>query len=512
MNFILQILEEIASTDSINEKQEILEREKDNELLRRVFSMTYSKRFNYGIKKWGLPKLVGGLELEDVLDFMEFELATRKITGNAAISQFEGMQAGLSIDDAEVVRRVMLRDLECGAGTTLPNRVWKDLIPLQPQMLASSYDEKLIRKNIKFPAFAQLKADGARCFAEVTDEGVQFFSRAGNNYLGLDLLATQLMEMTKEARERHPGGVMIDGELVYHVPVKKPSSNALDFMFEELEELSKAKEFQTNVDRSTSNGLANKALKGTLTKAEAEGMKFQVWDYVPLETVYDYKNKPGFAYDVRFRALEMMVENFSQVILIENHIVHNLEEAQKIYQIYRDQDLEGIILKNIGGYWENKRSKNQFKFKAVIDIAMEIVGYYAHSKDPNKLGGVQLASLCRKITSDCGSGFTDTTRKKVKGVWIDIPISDRDEMDREALMIEALAGNLVGRIADCECNGWTKSKGRKDGTVGIFLPIIKGFRFDKTSADTFEDVFGDWDQVNSDKAAEDFKKNFKEIE
>lgn len=492
---ILEILNEIASTDSINEKQAILEREKDNELLRRVFLMAYSKRFNYGIKKWPqageTSQAFGMVTLEDLLDFAEHTLAPRIITGHAAIKALSDFIADSNKNDAEVLRRVMMRDLECGAGTTLPNRVWKDLIPQQPQMLASSYDEKLIKKHIKFPAFAQLKADGARCFAEVTDDGVQFFSRAGNNYLGLDLLAEQLFEMTKEARERHPGGVMIDGELVYHAPVVKSSGGSLDFMFDDIEEEAEV----ANVDRSTSNGLANKALKGTLTKAEAAGMKFQVWDYVPLETVYDYKSKPGFAYDVRFRALELMAEGFSQVILIENHIVHNLEEAQKIYQIYRDQDLEGIILKNIGGFWENKRSKNQFKFKAVIDIAMEIVGYYAHSKDPNKLGGVQLASSCRKITSDCGSGFTDTTRKKVKGQWIDIPIEDRDEMDREALMIEALAGNLVGRIADCECNGWTKSKGRKDGTVGIFLPIIKGFRFDKNCADTFEDVFGDWEQT-----------------
>ena len=73
-------------------------------------------------------------------------------------------------------------------------------------MLASSYDEKGIKKNIKFPAFAQLKADGARAFAEIRGDeldDVKILSRAGNEYLGLDLLKQQLIEMTKEARERH---------------------------------------------------------------------------------------------------------------------------------------------------------------------------------------------------------------------------------------------------------------------------------------------------------------------
>lgn len=502
---IIDILNELAATDSINEKKAIMEREKDNALLKRVFIMAYSKRFNYGIKKW--PEVIesrGSRTLDEGLDFFEQKLATRVYTGNEAIRQ-----VGMLIHDVmfsqkgeeEVLRRVMMRDLECGTGPTIANKIWKNCIPEQPQMLASAYDEKLIQKHIKWPAFAQLKADGARCFAEVTDDGVKFFSRAGNEYQGLHKLAKELMIITEDARKRHPSGVMIDGELVYHAPKVEPKAdNDLFGMFEEPEELSKAAEFQ-NVDRSTSNGLANKSLKGTISQVEASGMKLQAWDYVPLDVVYSEGEKPGFAYDVRFRALEAMIaegvalHGFDSVILIENQWVYNLKEAREVYKKYVDQGLEGIILKNMGSFWENKRSKNLIKFKEVIDIAMEIVGFYPHSKDPNKLGGVQLKSLCGKITSDCGSGFKDTTRVKVKGKWVDIPIDERDEMDRERLMLEALSGNLVGRIADCECNGWVHSKGRKDGTVGIFLPIIKGFRFDKTSADTFEDVFGSWDQT-----------------
>lgn len=499
---IIDILNELAATDSINEKKAIMEREKGNELLKRVFVMAYSKRFNYGIKKWGTrAKDEIHLTLEDMLYMLEEKLAKRIVTGNAAIEKLEIALSQTSEGDAEVIRRVLMRDLECGTGLTIANKIWKNCIPEQPQMLASAYDEKLIQKHIKWPAFAQLKADGARCFAEVTDDGVKFFSRAGNEYQGLHKLAKELMIITEDARKRHPAGVMIDGELVYHAPKVEPKAdNDLFGMFEEPEELSKAAEFQ-NVDRSTSNGLANKSLKGTISQIEASGMKLQAWDYVPLDVVYSEGEKPGFAYDVRFRALEAMIaegvalHGFDSVILIENQWVYNLKEAREVYKKYVDQGLEGIILKNMGSFWENKRSKNLIKFKEVIDIAMEIVGFYPHSKDPNKLGGVQLKSLCGKITSDCGSGFKDTTRVKVKGKWVDIPIDERDEMDRERLMVEALSGNLVGRIADCECNGWVHSKGRKDGTVGIFLPIIKGFRFDKTSADTFEDVFGSWDQT-----------------
>ena len=498
---ILDILNEIAAIDSTKAKEAIIAREKDNELLKRVYHMAYTRRLNYGIKKWPEPGFTsqsfGMITLEDLLDFAEFTLATRKVTGNAAIEELAQIISDAKAQDAEVLRRVMMRDLECGASISIANKVWKGLIPEQPQMLASSYDEALIKKNIKFPAFAQLKADGARCFAEVRDSGVTFLTRGGNEYQGLHLLAAELMAMTEEARQRHPNGVMIDGELVYHAPVTPKDLGGLDFLFGEVEESTEVEV----ADRSTSNGLANKALQGTISATEAAGMVLQAWDYVPLDVVYSEGKIKGDKYDVRFTALELMVAHnvvlhgTTRVEAIENQWVNNLDEAKVIYKKYVDQGLEGIILKNMDSYWENRRSKNLIKFKEVIDIALEVVGYYEHSKDPNKLGGVELVSRCRRITSDCGSGFKDTTHKKDKsGKKVLIPLEDRPDLDRELLMKQAREGKLIGRIADCECNGWVHSKGRT-GTVGIFLPIIKGWRFDKTEADTFEDVFGDWSQT-----------------
>jgi len=221
-------------------------------LLKRVYRLTYSRGLQYYIKKWPKPGIAtqsfGMLTLTDMLDFIEFTLATRKLTGNAAIEELTGYITDGKKDDVEVLRRVMMRDLECGASVSIANKVWPGLIPEQPQMLASSYDEKGINKNIKFPAFAQLKADGARCFAEVRGDeldDVRLLSRAGNEYLGLDLLKEELIKMTAEARQIHPEGVLIDGELVYHEQVKK-EPEGLDFLFDAYPENSKAKEFAIN--------------------------------------------------------------------------------------------------------------------------------------------------------------------------------------------------------------------------------------------------------------------------
>ncbi|UPW42309.1 hypothetical protein EBPHNEJP_00011 [Salmonella phage CF-SP2] len=479
---ILDIINEIAAIGSTKEKEAIIRRNKDNEVLKRVFRMTYDGKLQYYIKKWNNPDCylpnATQFSLNSALDVLENLFATRKITGNAALDKLASTLQRMNESDREVLKKVLLRDLRCGASRSIANKVWAGLIPEQPQMLASSYNEKDILKNIKFPAFAQLKADGARAFAEVRGDeldDVKILSRAGNEYLGLDLLKQQLIDMTKEARERHPGGVMIDGELVYHA-VKEPSG-PLEDMFSDLTELSKSEE---NESRTTSNGLANKSLKGTISSKEAAGMKFQVWDYVPLDVVYSDGKEPGFAYDVRFRALELMVQDYSQMILIENHIVHNLDEAKVVYRKYVDKGLEGIILKNIGGFWENARSKNQYKFKEVITVDLRIVGIYPHSKHPGKAGGFYLESECGLIKVKAGSGLKDK------------PGKDAHELDRTRIWENQ--EEYIGSVLESECNGWLAADGRTD-YVKLFLPIAIKMRRDKDVANTFADIWGDFHEV-----------------
>lgn len=482
---ILALLNTIAKTDSTKEKENILKINSDNELLKNVYRLAYHKRIQFGIKKF--PEAIADSEehiaLEDMLVFMEHVLATRRVTGNAAIALFTEYLGKLSDADREVTRRILARDLEVGASTSIANKVWKGLLPEQPQMLATSYSEKAI-SNIKYPAFAQLKADGARCFAEIRGsslEDVLLSSRAGNSYLGLNKIKEELIKMTAELREQYPDGVCIDGELVYTVMANSQSGGTLDALFGE--EIDQTKNV---VLRTESNGIANKALKGTISPKEADNMSFQVWDVIPLDTIYgDLKS---LEYSSRLDLLTSLCKpEFKRILLIETTLVKSLNEAREVYKKYVDQGLEGIILKNTNGQWEDKRSKNQVKFKEEITIDLKIVDAYPHKKDPNKLGGITLESACGRIRVNCGSGFTDTTQVKVKGKWVPVPLSDRDPLDREYLW--TVKDKLIGTIAEIKCNGWVASEGRSDGVLSLFLPIIMKLREDKTQANTYDEVF-----------------------
>ena len=489
---ILSILENLNSNSSTNAKLSILKENESNDTLKRVYRLAYHPQIQYGIKKF--PTLntdyKDPLSLETVLDFLEFQLAKRKITGNNAITSLKNMVNSLTARDAEVIRRIIIRDLECGASSTIANKVWKNLIPKQPQMLASAYSEQAIA-YIEYPAYAQLKADGARCFAEIHGDNVddvKLFSRAGNEYLGLTSLKSELIKRTKSYRDVY-GPAMVDGELVYMSKPSKSGKTSLEFMMgdDDLGDDDKIVDQKSVVLRSETNGIANKSLKGTIGKNEAESMSFQVWDIVPLDVVYD-KTLKSDSYDKRFLALSEIFKGSNRVLVIENTIVNDVKEARKIYHQYVEQGLEGIILKNINSIWENKRSKNLVKFKEEIFIDLRIVDIQEHRKDPTKLGAVFLRSDDNKIRVKCGSGFTDTNKVKINNKWVDIPFTELHELNRTKLLLER--DNLIGKIAEIKCNGWVSAEGR-DGYVSLFLPIFMKFRHDKDDTNTLDDVFPD---------------------
>ncbi len=492
-SIIFTVLNLIGKDDSTNAKLAILKTYEDNDLLKRVYKMAYHPRLQYGIKK--IPhydQVDSSGTLEDALDYLEFTLSPRKLTGRAAISKLVEILERLSSDDAEVLKLIIKRDLNCGASSTLANKVWKNLIPKQPQMLASSMSEQAIA-NITFPAMAQLKADGARCFAEIrgdTLDDVKLLSRAGNEYLNLDMVKSELISMTAAYRGVH-GPCMVDGELVYFA--SKATGNqavGIEWMMNNEEVTGTAivtsdKETKPVVAlRSESNGIANKSLKGTITKQESSAMSFQVWDVVPLKVIYD--NEQSLTYSKRFEQLTEMANKSKRIIVIENELVEDIDEAKAIYKSYVSQGLEGIILKNTFGLWENKRSKNQVKFKEEITVDLRIVDIQEHSKDMGKLGAVHLASDDNLIKVRCGSGFTDTNTRKDGKILVNIPMSERDELNREKLWLNA--DELIGSIVEIKCNGYITAAGRKD-SVSLFLPVITSIRYDKTDTNALADIF-----------------------
>lgn len=423
---IIDILIELASTSSRLEKEAILKREENNELLKRVFFLAYDPFTQFYQRK--IPSYTPAQKnqadsLDSVLDSLT-ALSERRVTGNAAIEFLIKLLSSLTESDAMVLERVIGKDLKCGASESTANKIWPGLIHEYPCMLCTPMDEKVLKK-FKFPAYAQLKMDGMRFNAIVKDGKCEFRSRNGKQ---IQLLGYLEEEFVKIANGEN---LVFDGELLVN-------------------------DKGVILDRQTGNGILNKAVKGTISIDEARKVHATIWDVINYDTFKIGEGK--LVYQTRFSMLEnMSLPN--KIHLVESKVVGSIEEAQKIFEEYLAQGQEGIILKDMTGVWQDKRVKTQIKFKAELDCDLLVVDVQPGT---GKYEGMVGALICESadgvIKVDVGSGLSDEDR---------------------------LRTDYVGKIVAVVYNARIKNK---QGEESLFLPRLVEVREDKDQADSSEKI------------------------
>lgn len=439
---VLSILEAVSNVSGKLDKVAILEANKDNADLKTVFYLALNGLISFYVKKLPVATEHASLMcLSEGLSALN-ALSSRIYTGNRAQVYIQNLLEKLSERDAEVVRRVLGRDLRIGAGDGSADKVWPGMIPRFAVSLCTSYSDKALAK-IKYPAYAQLKADGSRTQAliDLHLKVVSFWTRAGKEVFLSKKIAQKVLDLfPAEWAEKDSGKSywVLDGEIV-------------------------ALAAGGVVDRATGNGLYNKAIKDTITEAEEDQLNFQVWDLIPYSEWQ--KGKGTQPYTERLAAL-MQLNHGDFTTVIETHIVNSLAEAKAIYIKYIEQDLEGIILKNFAGVWEDARSKDQVKFKQELLADLEIIEVVL-GKEGKKYaevaGTLRCKTSCGMLVVDA-SGMTDAQRLHF---W-----NKRDE--------------LIGMIVEIKYNGIVKRRGTEN--YSLFLPRFIKFRDDKTVANTLDEL------------------------
>lgn len=379
------------------------------------------------------------IELNTALDMLG-NLSARMITGNAAIDYLSTILARLSKDDALVLERVIEKDLKCGCSDATINKIWPNLVPTYPVLLASQFDQKLI-DQVEWPAYVQTKMDGMRFNAIVRyGKSVEFRTRNGK-YIDIPsaMFSTAFLKLCDEYKK----DMVFDGELV-----------AVDVAGKVL-------------DRKTGNGMINKAVKGTMVEEEADHVRAMVWDAIPLESFE--RGQDDEPYQVRLGTLLTSFAFFQQhgafkhlVHAIDTVEVDSLHQAQKIFEEKLANGEEGIILKTRTGLWEDKRSKGLIKFKGEFECDLKIVGWVEGTgKNVGRLGALMCETDDGKLQCGLGTGYTH---------------KDRDEIGQD----------VVGKIVAVKYNA--KIVDKKTGIYSLFLPVFVEIRDDKTVADKLEDL------------------------
>ena len=436
MSQIYNIFEQLASDNSRLAKEAILIKHKGNTTLQRVFYLALDPFQQFYIRKIPeyTPRKTVAITLDKALDDLD-ALNKRVVTGNAAIAYLKNILEVLTENDAKIIERIIAKDLRCGVSEATANKIWPKLISTYPVMLASGYDQKLVDK-IKFPAYVQLKLDGMRFNAIVRGQTVEFRSRNGREILIPNKsFAVPFIKMADHYKQ----DMVFDGELLIADYAGKP------------------------VNRQTGNGILSKAIKGTMSDTEALQVMATLWDAIPYESFKAGIDKEP--YNIRMAKLSNAMEDMKTVnaqlgkyvALVWTEQVNDLYTAKRIFEKFLSEGQEGTILKSKDGIWEDKRSKEQIKFKGELECDLRVVDWEEGTgKNKGRLGALVCESEDGAIRVNVGSGYTDEQRN-------------------------AYTKTVIGKVATVKYNARIQDRG---GNVeSLFLPVFIELREDKDIAD-----------------------------
>jgi ATP-dependent DNA ligase len=435
MSFIYSIFEQLASDNSRLAKEAILIKNKSNGTLQRVFYLALDPFQQFYIRK--IPEYTisnTSITLDEALDQLD-ALNKRLVTGHAGIKHLTTILESLTEKDAKIIERIIAKDLRCGVSEATANKIWPKLISTYPVMLASGYDQRLVDK-ISFPAYVQLKLDGMRFNAIVRGQTVEFRSRNGREIIIPNkTFAVPFIKMA----EHYKQDMVFDGELLIADFAGKP------------------------VNRQTGNGILSKAIKGTMSETEALQVRATLWDSISYNSF-----KLGIdiePYNIRMAKLSNAMSDmkhsnsqFGQYVdMVWTKEVTELSSAKTIFETFLAQGQEGTILKSKTGIWEDKRSKEQIKFKGELECELRVIDWEEGTgKNKGRLGALVCESEDGVIRVNVGSGYSDEQR-------------------------DAYTKQVIGKVITVKYNA--RIKERSGNTESLFLPVFIELREDKDIAD-----------------------------
>lgn len=457
---VMEAIEKIANTPGKNDKLALLTVYMADPDFENVMVATYNPFITYGIRpKRSQLESVNGEFNAKTWELLS-NLATRKLTGDAAARAVSAELLRLDSKSTELLWRIINKDLKAGFSESSLNKVKKGLIPEFPYQRCSLPKEANIEEwPWQTGIISQIKADGMFFDGNVETGIVNMTSRQGQPLPPepFEAVAAQLQFIfgvigkATEFKE----GMQAHGELLV------------------------LNEHGETLHRKVGNGLLNKVIGG---KPLPDGHKIiaMLWDVIPLKSAVK-KGSTDIAYLHRLKFLssaigylkasraEMLVE------LIETKIVRSYEEAMEHYMDARRRKLEGTVIKKPTMIWKDGTSKDQVKLKQEVPVELEVYGFEEGkegAKTALTFGSLKCKTKCDQLRVDVGTGFSDELRAEINASredWIGAVITVKSNE-----IMYAARGKL---------------------THSLFLPVYEERRFDKSEADTFEQVVKQFDEA-----------------
>ena len=369
---IQEFVDKLKSTNSTNNKIDIIKEYKEDCIINKVLKCTYSpfKQFHLTsatVKKNKKLEPRGGYhDLFYLLD----ALSKRTITGHDAIQYTKGY-----LNDMEEWQKDLVF---CILDKNLNNKAIPGSVPTFKVALANSYDKQKGKVDFnKQKWFASQKLDGVRCLAIVDEKGkCNFYSRQGKTFDTLKVLRDEIegLELTN---------VVFDGEVC-------------------LMDESGVEDFQ---------GIMKEIKRKDHT---IQNPKYKVFDYLLLD---EFDNQTSTR-KLSQRLSTCIKPKLQYLQMLDQWKVESEEHFQELAELATKNSWEGLILRKDSEY-KGKRSNDLLKVKKFFDeeyvvksveTAIHRIIVDGKEVEEEMLGSVIIEHKGCKV--GVGSGFDQEERRK----------------------------------------------------------------------------------------------------
>lgn len=380
---VMDLIDTIASTPGKNDKTELL-RGADCALLRQVLTAALDPLTTYGISK--LPDRDDPTGDDGVFDDQTWQLiegmAARRITGGNMQNEVWAEFNRLSPASADLLGRILIKDLAAGFGDNTTNKAIPGLIREFPYMRCSLPKPVVPGKHGKPDKPGTLDAID-------WSAGVVSQEKADAMFINVNHVAGGQVMLFSRAGTMFPSDAF--GALVNDIRLAIPEDNQLHGELMVLK-------FGKLLPREECNGILNSVAQGGRFEAD-EIPIIMAWDLVPLEFIKP-KGKCEIGYLRRLKNLTAGLAKLgsgAHLKVIPTRIVRSKAEAYDHYRTMLAHGKEGTILKLPNAIWKDGTSTEQLKLKLEAEVDLKVVAIVpgdANGKNAGRAGSLTCETSC----------------------------------------------------------------------------------------------------------------------
>ena len=412
-----QVIQKLESDNSSLFKQSVIKDNLGNKEFIEGAKLCLDPLVTFGVKEVPVKKdpTGDGFSFEQFLKLAN-QLQQRELTGHAARDAILVAMAKSTQEEwNDWYRRILIKDLRCGTGAKLINKVQADTIPLFGCMLA--HDGAKHPKKIAGECYVEYKYDGVRVIAIVQNGSATLHSRNGKLLENFPHIEEALSKPEFE-------GLVFDGEVM-------------------------SEDFQT-------------LMKQVHRKegAQTEDSYLAVFDMLTLDE-FNAGGTSKNAIERRQRIVNLSNLFTYRIQLVDATLIDmDSDEGQVKFQAMNkralDEGYEGLMIKPVAEGYKCKRSHAWLKIKPFIEVTLKVVELEEGTgKNEGLLGAlvVEGEDDGKFFRLNVGSGLTDENREQI---W-----ANKD--------------SVIGQLVEIRADAATQSQDAED-TWSLRFPRFKTFR------------------------------------